>query len=178
MKSNITQKANIPKGVTVSVIDNTVTVKGPKGELSRTFSSNDVTILVQNDTIVLSAKNATRREQMQLYTFLSHVKNMMDGVLSPWIYTLKVCAGHFPINVKVENNSLIVKNFLGEKTPRHLKLPTGVKVTAVGNDVTVESTDVEKAGNVASRIELFTRVRNRDLRIFQDGIHIVTKGKR
>ena len=42
-------------------------------------------------------------------------------------------------------------------------------------DITIESPDKELAGNTASQLELLTAVKNRDLRVFQDGIYIVNK---
>ena len=71
---------------------------------------------------------------------------------------------------------LIIKNFLGESAPRKLRIHAGVTVKVNGDIVRIESVDKELAGMTASDIELVTRIRNRDRRVFQDGIFIVRKG--
>jgi large subunit ribosomal protein L6 len=100
---------------------------------------------------------------------------MIKGVIEPWIYKMKVCTGHFPMNVAMQGDKFVVKNFLGEKVPRTLKIKQGAKVTVQDKDVTVESVDKEIAGRVASDIELLLTIKGRDLRKFQDGIYIVSK---
>jgi large subunit ribosomal protein L6 len=82
------------------------------------------------------------------------------------------------MNVSVSGDTFAIKNFLGEKVPRTLKIKEGVTVKVEGTDVTVESTDIEKAGQVAADIEQLTRITNRDIRIFQDGIYIVEKSRK
>ena len=72
-------------------------------------------------------------------------------------------------------NEIVIKNFLGEKVPRVLKIKEGAKVKIDGEIVLVESCDKEIAGQVAADIEKLTVIKNRDNRIFQDGIHIINK---
>ena len=88
---------------------------------------------------------------------------------------LKICSGHFPINVSVNNNMLIVKNFLGEKVPRTIKLKPGADVRVEGDLIVVESPSKEIAGQVSADIELLARRTHYDLRIFQDGLWIINK---
>ena len=70
---------------------------------------------------------------------------------------------------------LIIKNFLGEKFPRILKLKEGVDVKIEGDKINVQSSSKELAGTTASDIEKITRRPNFDTRIFQDGIYITNK---
>jgi large subunit ribosomal protein L6 len=110
-----------------------------------------------------------------IYSFRAHLRNMFKGVVEPWVYKMKICSGHFPMNVAIQGDKLVVKNFLGEKVPRILNIKPGVKVTVQDKDVTVESVDKELAGCTASGIELLLTIRGRDLRKFQDGIYIINK---
>ena len=174
MKAKISEEIEIPDGVQVTSNDEII-VKGPKGELTRKLFCPGITIKVEAKKIKIDCPKATRREKKIIYTYKAHIINMIKGVQEPWIYKLKICAGHFPMNVSVSGNELIVKNFLGEKVPRKLTLKQGAKVKVDGKDVTVESIDKELAGNIASEIELLTVVRGRDRRIFQDGIYIIEK---
>jgi large subunit ribosomal protein L6 len=100
---------------------------------------------------------------------------MLKGVQEPFVYKLKACSSHFPMTVSVTGNKLSIKNFLGEKTPREVTFKPGVKVTVAGDQITVESADLELAGDAASKIELATFISERDRRVFQDGIYMTHK---
>ncbi|MBD3318603.1 50S ribosomal protein L6 [Candidatus Woesearchaeota archaeon] len=177
MKEDIHEELSIPDGVTVTFAERKLTVKGPKGEVSREILSPSIQVAIADGAVQFSVEKATKRENRLLLTYLSHAKNMIKGVEQPWTYTLKICSSHFPMNVKLSGQEFSVKKFLGEDTPRKCTLPTDAKVSVNGSDITVESCDIEAAGNVASRLELLTRIRDRDLRIFQDGIYITKKAK-
>lgn len=174
MKQDIEEIIEIPDGIQVSGNDEIV-VKGPKGELKRSFNCPGIAIKIDAKQIKMTSKKATKREKKMIYTYKAHIKNMMKGVQEPWIYKLKVCASHFPMNVSISGKELVVKNFLGEKVPRKMLIKEGVTVKVDGKDLVVESIDKELAGNTASEIELLTVIRGRDLRIFQDGIYITEK---
>ena len=100
---------------------------------------------------------------------------MIKGVAEGHVYRLKICSGHFPMNVSVSGNEFSVANFLGEKTPRKLSVKEGASVKVEGQEVVVESMNKELAGQTAADIELLTKVKGRDRRIFQDGIFIINK---
>lgn len=174
MKQDMLERIEIPEGVTVT-FDEFVTVKGPKGEITKKLFHPFVSMKQKDKEIVIEAKTATKREKKLIFTFRAHLRNMIKGVVEPWVYKMKVCTGHFPMNVTMQGDKLVVKNFLGEKIPRTLKIKQGVKVTVQDKDVTVESVDKESAGNVASDIELLLTIKGRDLRKFQDGIYIISK---
>ena len=108
-------------------------------------------------------------------SFVAHAKNMQKGVTEGHHYLLRICSGHFPMNVTVSKNEFVVKNYVGERVPRSMKLPSGVEVKVNGRDITVDSTDKNLAGMVASRIEGLKKRANFDKRRFQDGIYIVIK---
>lgn len=174
MAEDMTERIEIPKGVAV-IIDRVVTVRGPKGEIKKRLFHPFISIKQEGNEIVLASKKTSKREKKFVYTFKAHLINMMRGVIEPWLYKMKICAGHFPMNVSVQGNKFVVKNFLGEKTPRVLNIREGVKINVQDKDVTVESVNKELAGNVASGIELLLSIKGRDLRKFQDGIYITSK---
>lgn len=169
------ERLDIPEGVQVSFQNGTITVKGSKGELKRTFDDPWLEITTEGNVLKARVKKATKREKTRLYTYLRHINNMMKGVLEPMRYKLKICSGHFPMNVSMSGTTFSIKNFLGEKVPRTLKIKEGVTVKLDGDIVQVESIDIELAGQVAGQLERLTRITNRDLRIFQDGIYIIEK---
>lgn len=174
MKTDIHEELEIPEKVSAA-LDSGLHIKGPRGEVSREFHDPKIMLSIKEGKIVLESHKGTKREKTLLYTFAAHIKNMLKGVTEPHFYELKICAAHFPMNVAVSGKEFIVKNFLGENTPRRLALRDGVSVKVNGNIVRIESCDVELAGMTASEIELLTRIRNRDRRVFQDGIYIINK---
>lgn len=175
MKQDVQEEIKIPSGIEVKIADSVVTVKGPEGEISRRLKLIGVTIAVKDNKIMFNSKKATKREKKMLYTFKAHLNGMIKGVQEPWTYKLKVCSGHFPMTVEVKDNKLVVKNFLGEKVPRESKIPENVDVKISGAEITVTSLDKELAGMTASNFELLTRITNKDLRRYQDGIYITLK---
>lgn len=175
LAKKISEKIEVPEGVQASVQDNLVTVKGSKGELSRSFASKQIVISVEDGSVVLTAGKPSQREKRMVGTFSSHIKNMMKGVSEGHIYKLKVCSGHFPMTVESKNNEIVVKNFLGEKNPRTLKFSADVKVNVNGPDIVVEGINKELVSQTAANIEQLTRITNKDRRIFQDGIYLTEK---
>ena len=176
MKLTVTESTPILENVTLTIAEGgVVTVKGQKGEITRTFYDPQVVISQKDGELVVVAKDATRREKKRLFTYIAHIKNMMQGVTRQHVYKVKVCSGHFPMNVTVNNNELSVKNFLGEKLPRTTKITEGVSVKFEDNILTLTGCDKEKVGQLAASMEQLTRITNRDRRIFQDGLYIIDK---
>ncbi len=171
----LTHEIEMPEGVTVQTEGTTLKVKGPKGELERKFRSPKFKFFVEGNLLKITANNATKREKTMGGTLKAHIKNMIKGVTEGHIYKLKICSGHFPMNVSVNGNKFVVKNFLGEKVPRTFTIQEGAKVKIEDTLVTVEGIDKEIAGQVAADIEQLCRITNRDIRIFQDGIYILEK---
>ena len=107
--------------------------------------------------IIVTAAKINQNNKKQLKTNAAHIKNMIRGAVEGHTYTLKICSGHFPMNVAVKNNELEVKNFLGEKVPRVVKLKEGATVKVEGDKIVVESPSKEKAGQVSADIEKFNK---------------------
>jgi len=152
-----------------------LTIKGPKGEVIRTFKQHNAVIKVDNKRIIIESARSTKKEQKIIGSLAAHIKNMIRGSLQNHAYTLKICSGHFPMNVSVSGNKLTVKNFLGEKIPRVLQLKEGASVKVEGELIHVAGTNKEIAGQVSADIEQLTRRPGYDTRIFQDGIWITSK---
>lgn len=173
--SEIRKDIALPEGVTAAVSGKKIDLKGPKGELSREFRFKGVEFSQEGDTVTVSTKDPSKREKRLVGTAAAHLKNMVKGVTDGHQYKLKICAGHFPMNVATSGNELSVKNFFGEKVPRVLKIREGATVTVEGDTITVESASKELAGLVSAEIEQLTKRGNFDGRIFQDGIYITNK---
>ena len=174
MKKNIEKIINIPEGIEVNVKDSVITIQKDGKELRRIFALPKIVIAKDKD-LKISAENATKRELKMIGTIRGHIMNMIEGLQEDFVYKMEVCNVHFPMNVKVEGDKLVIKTFLGETVDRYAKILPNVNVEIVGNIITISSFDKESAGQTAANIEKATKLKGRDRRVFQDGIFITEK---
>lgn len=173
----VKEQITIPEGVTASFDDNNIlTIKGEKGEMSRDFSYPKIDLKVNGNVVEITSKNVRKKEKALIGTFVAHIKNMIKGVTVGFEYKMKTVFSHFPIKTSVEGNKFVIQNFLGERAPRKAKILEGITVEAKGEDVTVTGIDKEKVGQTVANIERATKVKKRDIRVFQDGIYRTSKG--
>lgn len=175
MKKELYQKIEIPHGIEAELVGGMVKIRGPEGEVNKKFSIRNLEFKKEGNHIIVGNKKSTKKEKKDMNTIAAILRNMIKGVQDKFRYELKICFSHFPINVEVKGSEVLIKNFLGEKTPRKTKLPSGVEVHVQGDTIKVSSVDKELAGQVAAIFERTTRIRNRDRRIFQDGIFMINK---
>ncbi len=171
----IIKEVEMPEGVQAIFETYALSVKGPKGDVKKRLASKRVDINIDENKITIKGKDTSKKDKKMVHTFAAHIKNMVKGAAEGFVYKLKVCSGHFPMNVSLSGDTLSVKNLFGEKTPRVLKIKEGANVKVEGDVITVESADKESAGQVAADIEQLTRRIGFDRRIFQDGIYITEK---
>lgn len=178
-KMGLREEIALPQGVTASLSQGVLKLSGPKGDSSRPVSGQNAVVAVEKDSIVaITTSKGSKREKKVVGSLRAHIYNMVKGVTEGHTYKLKMCFTHFPITVTVSGNQFLVKNFLGEKTPRKLTLNKGVNVKVEGAELVVESADKDTAGQTAASIEQLTRRANYDKRVFGDGIYITAKGGR
>jgi len=176
MKKNILSEVIIPAEISLGLKDSIIDMKLNGKEIVRKFpSSPKVEMKYEGNKIILTSNKATKRELKLINSLVAHVNNMVSGLKEEFVYKLEVCNVHFPMVVKTDGDLVKIKNFLGEKIDRQAKILPNVKVKVSGNNIEVSSPDVEAAGQTAARIEIATKIRNRDRRVFQDGIFITSK---
>ncbi len=167
---------DIPDNVDVVVEGHKVTVRGPKGEVTRDFSFADkVRIEVEDRRVVVMTFFARRRDVAQVYAISAHIKNMILGVTKGFRYWLRIVYSHFPISVKVEGDKVLIENFIGERSPRVARIIGNAKVKVQKNDIIVEGINLEEVSQTAANIEQATKIRGLDRRVFADGIYIYKK---
>jgi len=171
----LTETITIQKGCTFTNDKKIMIAKGPKGEVTRAMPDKKIKITAKGNELELLYENATKREKRMLFTTKAHIKNMLKGVQEGFTYKLKICSGHFPMSVTLKGDTFEIKNFIGEKVPRTLKLKQGATVKINGDEITVEALSKEIAGQTAGSIEKLTKRPGFDKRIFQDGIYITEK---
>lgn len=168
----VVKTLEIPEGVDVKVEGRRVTVRGERGRLTRDFSYAPVNVELDGGTIKVSASWPRKKEAALVGTIASHIRNMMIGVTKGFTYKLKIVFSHFPISVKVQNKKVLIENFTGERSPRTAKIVGDAKVTVRGDDVVVSGINIEEVSQTAANIELATKIRRKDPRVFLDGIYL------
>ncbi len=176
MRKEMFREIEMPEGVEASIDGNSIKIKGKKDEDSKKFSGDKIKIKMEGNKIIIGSKDATKKEKRIINTFAAHIKNMIKGVSEGFEYKLKVVYSHFPITVEIHGKEAIIKNFLGEKVPRKMKILDGATVKIDKDFITVSSHSKELAGQTAANFEKATRIISRDKRVFQDGIFITSKG--
>ncbi len=178
MKKEIIQKIEIPEGVEIEIKENKLKVKGEKGEIEREFNLRKLDFEKKGNFIMIGNKKATKKEKKRINTITAHIQNMIKGVQNEFEYQLKICSSHFPMTVEIKDKEATIKNFLGEKINRKAKIRDNVRVNIEGEIIKINSYDKEAAGQTAANFEKATRIKNRDRRVFQDGIFLTSKAGR
>ncbi|MGC8663314.1 MAG: 50S ribosomal protein L6 [Thermoplasmata archaeon] len=169
-------KIELPQGIIGKYSDGELTIKGPKGEIKRSFLDDRVHMKLEGNTVKISVSLPNRKDLSLAGTWRAHVRNMIKGVKDGYLYKLKIVYAHFPMKVNVKGKEIIIENFLGEKTPRKAEVYGNVKVEVKNDIVTVTGINIEEVGQTSANIERATRIKNYDPRVFQDGIYIISKG--
>ena len=174
--NEVRHEIKIPDKVEVKYENYNLTVKGPLDEITREFKHDRVRMSVEDGKIVIYCPLPKKKDYALAGTWKAHVNNMIKGVTEGFEYHLKILYAHFPMKVTAKGDRVVIENFLGEKSPRYAKIFGNVKVEVKGDMVIVKGANKEHAGQTAANIERATRIKDRDPRVFQDGIYIVKKG--
>ncbi len=169
----------VPQGVEVQLEGGRVKVNGPKGSLSEDLSHLPVNFELTKGQLVVSPRWPTKRSIAKAGTAAAHVKNMIQGVTEGYTYKLKITYAHFPVTVKAfdKEGKVLIENFVGEKTPRVARIVGDAKVKVSGEDILVQGTRLEDVSQTASNIESATKIKEKDQRVFLDGIYIYEKSR-
>lgn len=167
----------IPDGVEVAIEGKTVKVKGVLGELKLDFSHAPVTIKRDNKAVKVEIAWPSKKEAALVGTISSQIKNMVIGVTKGFTYKLKIAFAHFPVSVKIDGENVKIENFTGERSPRTAKIVGAAKVTVEGDDVVVRGTAIEAVSQTAANIEQVTKIKDKDPRVFLDGIYVYERSE-
>jgi large subunit ribosomal protein L6 len=167
----------IPEDVEVTLEGRKVTVKGPKGTLSRDFHHAPVSMEVNDKTMRIWAEWPRKKEAALAGTIYSHIQNMVTGVRKGFTYKLKIVFSHFPISVKIKDKTVLIENFTGERNPRKAKIVGNAKVRVQSEDIIVQDLNLESVSQTAANIEQATKVKKKDPRVFLDGIYVYERSE-
>lgn len=171
------REVEIPDGIEAEVVENDLKVKGEKGEVIKRFYHPKLMLKKSDKKIVIETKEEKRKTLSIVGTWTAHIKNMFRGVTEGFEYRMKISHVHFPMNVSVDGDKIVIKNFLGQKENRYAKILEGVETKIEGDEVILKGIDKEKIGQTMGNIENATKLHTkRDRRVFSDGIFMISKG--
>jgi len=142
---------SLPDNVSVEVNDaeNSVTVKGPKGELTRSFSRN-LELSNEDGTLSLSRKNEDKHTKQLHGTFRAHINNMVEGVTNGWSKELKIVG----VGYRAALNGKTINFKLGYSHEINLEVPEGIDAEVNKNtQIIIKGNDKEKVGSFAANIK-------------------------
>ena len=137
----------IPAGVNVSIDGGSVSVKGPKGELARTFGK-DVVISNENGVMSVAAANDSKAARALWGTVRMHLDNMVRGVVTDFEKQLQVEGIGY--RAAVEGKNLVLN--MGYTHPVTIVAEPGIAFKVDKNIVTVSGYDKELVSKVAAQI--------------------------
>ncbi|MGQ3410980.1 50S ribosomal protein L6 [Natrinema sp. LN54] len=165
----------IPENVSVEVDRFDVTVEGPEGAVTRRLWYPDVTVETDDDQVVIESGAEDAKTNSTVGTFESHITNAIHGVTEGWEYEMEVFYSHFPMQVRVDGDDVVIENFLGEKAPRRTTIHGETEVTVDDEQIVLSGPSKDDVGQTAADIEQLTKVSGKDTRVFQDGVYITNK---
>ncbi|HEY1037444.1 MAG TPA: 50S ribosomal protein L6 [Candidatus Paceibacterota bacterium] len=141
------QIIEIPEKTDVKYVDGVLTVKGPKGELTRAFKTV-VAIKIDNNQISFEPQKKDLATTALWGTYASHVKNMVKGVTEG--YTVKLILEGIGYKADVVGTSLNMA--LGFSHPVKVEIPAGITITSEKGAVIISGIDKEAVTQLAAQI--------------------------
>ncbi len=141
-----------PKDVTITIEDNVITVKGPKGELKQEIKG-DLSFEIGEDQILVKRNNESKETRAMHGLYRSLINNMVTGVSQGWKLVMELVG----VGYRAAASGQKLEMSLGFSHNVVFQLPPEVKVTAVSERgknpvVTFESHDKQLIGLCAAKL--------------------------
>ena len=172
-----TVEIQIPENVKVNLKGDMLRVEGPLGKVYKNFKKIPVIIEINNNKILLKKTGERKKYQAILNTAKSLIQTLCLGVVDGFTIKMKIVYSHFPITVSVEGKNVLIKNFQGERAPRISIIRGDTKVVTKGDDIIITGPVLTDVSQTAANIQLKSKVKNKDHRVFLDGIYKYSKSK-
>ncbi|MDF2854161.1 MAG: rplF [Neobacillus sp.] len=138
----------IPAGVTVTVVNGNVTVKGPKGELSRSFNP-DIVISVEENTLTVTRPSDSKEHRALHGTTRAVIANMVEGVSAGFERKLELIGVGY--RAQKQGTKLVLN--VGYSHPVEFNPEAGLEIEVPTNTkITIKGIDKERVGALAANI--------------------------
>ena len=168
---------DIPNDVTVTLKSNILQVNGPIGKGHKSFKKIPVNIEIKDNKIILKATGTRKKHYAILNTAKSIIQTLCEGVIDGYTVKMKIISSHFPITVKTNGKNVLIENFQGEKAHRTSRIWGETKVVPKGDDLIITGHVLTDVTQTVAEIETNSKVKNKDHRVFLDGIYKYFKSK-
>ena len=170
---NAMEEITIPQGITIKVDGTTVTTKGSLGSNMRNFNDSLISVHATDKVTIDAVHDKVLRKKAGkvVKSFGKELRNDIYGVNNYFEKKLKIVFAHFPINVEVKGDMFYINNIIGERVPRISKIVGSTKIEAKGQNVRVYGTSIDDVSQTAANIRSACKIRNKDSRVFQDGLY-------
>ena len=147
----------IPAGVTVTLKDDVVTVKGPKGELSQ-YVNPLITVTVEGNEVIVTRSSDEKQERAFHGLYRALINNMVVGVSEGYKAELELVG----VGYRVSNTGNVMELALGFTHPIFMVLPAEIKIETKTERnknplITLESCDKQLLGAVCAKIRSFRK---------------------
>jgi large subunit ribosomal protein L6 len=141
------QPLQIPAGVTITVANGVLEVKGPKATLSRPVREKDVAFTLEGDVLTLTPQKTDLAPALW-GTYAAHVRNMVKGVTEGFEKILEIEGVGYRAEVKGTDLSMN----LGFSHPVILAIPAGITAEVVKNVITLKGSNLEELNQFAANV--------------------------
>lgn len=147
----------LPAGVTVSINENVVTVKGPKGELSQ-YVDPTISVAVEDGHVLVTRASDEKQERAFHGLYRSLIHNMVVGVSEGYKKELELVG----VGYRASNKGNVLELALGYTHPIYFELPKEIKVETKSERnknplIILESYDKQLLGQVCAKIRSFRK---------------------
>ena len=165
----------VPANVKVTLTKRMLSVEGPLGKTRKDFRKIPVDLQIDGKNIVIKSLGTRKKNYAIFNTAQSIIKTLVEGVQKGYTFKMKIVYAHFPITVKVKDGNILVENFQGERAPRVSKIRGDTKIVVKGDDVILTGPVLTDVAQTAGSLQQNTKVKNKDHRVFLDGIYLFEK---
>jgi large subunit ribosomal protein L6 len=172
----ITAEVEVPPSVKLTKEGSFIVAKGKLGTVKKDFLRIPVTITIESDKVTIKPYGKRKRDLAVTNTVRSVIQSMVKGVEKGYTYKVKIIFAHFPISVKVKGKEIHIENFFGERSARIAKIQgDATKAEVQGEDVLIKGPNLDDVSQTAANIEQSTRIKDKDQRVFLDGLYVYAR---
>ncbi len=164
----------LQEGISATVSGAEIMIKGGLGENRRAFNSALLGVSVGQGSITITpteSKVLNGKAVKAMGALSKELRNDMEGVGKYFEIKMQSIYAHFPLTAEVKGNVLVIKNMVGERAARTAKIVGSTKVEVKGQNIRIYGIRLDDVTQTAANIRKASKIRNKDERVFQDGIY-------